>query len=365
MEYLYIDASYYRQGITGLSRFSDELIDELLKILDEKRTVLFCFKGQNNNTVLKNKVIEINVSVTLFSYVTLIFPCLARFILRLYFKEKGIIHYHDSIRFPGDIKGFKSIVTIHDVASLVFTENYAFRSRVLKKRGLVRILSSEAKTIAVSKATKLDLENFNIKFQKRVEIIGEGVNNLFLNQDLEYDLYDNEKPFFLVVGSPHKRKNFVNVYKAFKSFLAKNNYSYDLIFAGRNVKMFFQDLGINDFENIIFKDGVSDKELIGLYSNAYAYLNFSFHEGFGLTILEAMARKCLVLGSNTTAVYENIGKNGITASPHSIEEIERTLNDAVNLQTKEKLMLIEKAYRSLDCKKWDYIANLYADFYEK
>jgi len=362
---IYIDASYYKQGITGLSRFSDELIDEILKILDGKKTILFCFKGQNNNMFLKNKVVEINVSVSLFSYITFISPRLARFILRFYFKGKGTIHYHDSIRFPGDIKGFKSIVTIHDIASLVFKDKYVFRSRLLKKSGLLRILSSEAKTIAVSKSTKLDLENFNKKFKNRVVVIGEGVNNLFLNQDLKYLKNDNEKPFFLVVGSPHKRKNFESVYKAFKSFIAKNKYSYNLIFAGRNVKIFFQDIGINDFENIIFKHGVSDNELIKLYSNAYAYLNFSIHEGFGLTILEAMARKCLVLGSNTTAVYENIGGNGITASPFSIEDIERALKDAVNLQSKEKVMLIEKAYSSLNYKKWDYIANLYANFYEK
>lgn len=360
MKYVYIDASYYRGGITGLSRFSDELIDELLKLSEDKKIILFSFKGQNIN--IEN--ININISVSMFTYINLFFPYLARLILKYYFKKPGIIHYHDSIRFPGDLKNFKSIVTIHDIASLVFPETYPWRARLLKKKGLLRLAKSRANIVAVSKSTKSDLEKFDCSFKNRINVIGEGVSDKFLTEKINQTINEEITPYFLVVGSPHRRKNFKKIHEAFILFTEKQKIDYHLVFAGKNVQKYFENSGIHNFKNIHFKDGVSDLELINLYSNALAYLNFSIHEGFGLTILEAMARKCLVVGSNTTAVAENISKNGITASPYEVVEIEKSLQEVASMTKKQRQNLIELAYLDLKFKKWDYIAKLYIELFK-
>jgi len=131
---LYIDASYYKEGITGLSRFSDELIDQMILMKDNRQLIFFCFKNQQIDFKNDVKIIRINLSTSVFTYLTLFFPFISRWLLKKSLGNSGIIHYHDSIRFPGDIKGFDAIVTIHDIASLVFPEFYIWRAKILKKK---------------------------------------------------------------------------------------------------------------------------------------------------------------------------------------------------------------------------------------
>ena len=216
---LYIDASYYKEGITGLSRFSDELIDQMVLMKDDRKLVLFCFKNQVVNVKNDLEIIRINLSTSVFTYLTLFFPFISRWFLKKALGNSGIIHYHDSIRFPGDIKGFDAVVTIHDIASLVFPQFYIWRAKILKKNGLRRLLKSKAKIISVSNTTKIDLEHFSIGFIGRIDIIGEGVSSEFFTKSSPKFNFSDLIPqeYFLVVGSPHSRKNYKNIYSAFKN----------------------------------------------------------------------------------------------------------------------------------------------------
>ncbi len=90
-------------------------------------------------------------------------------------------------------------------------------------------------------------------------------------------------------------------------------------------------------DEMIFAGYVSDKELIGLYSQCALYVMPSFHEGFGLPALEAMSCGAAAIGSNTTSIPEVIGRKDALFDPnsdHSIAAlIERALTDAKFLQS--------------------------------
>ena len=142
---LYIDASYYKEGITGLSRFSDELIDHMVLMKEDRKLVLFYFKNQVVNVENDLEIIRINLSTSVFTYLTLVAPCISRWFLKKSLGKSGIIHYHDSIRFPGDIEGFEAVVTIHDIASLVFPQFYIWRAKILKKKWVKTIIEIQSK----------------------------------------------------------------------------------------------------------------------------------------------------------------------------------------------------------------------------
>ncbi len=66
---------------------------------------------------------------------------------------------------------------------------------------------------------------------------------------------------------------------------------------------------------------VSDVELKNLYSNCHLFIFPSFHEGFGLPVLEAMTCGAAVIGSNTTSIPEVINNKNALFNPYDTNEI--------------------------------------------
>jgi len=73
--------------------------------------------------------------------------------------------------------------------------------------------------------------------------------------------------------------------------------------------------------NVEFLGFVSDQSLTQLYSEASAYIQASLHEGFGMSLAEAMAGGCIPVVTRCTALPEVAGDSGIyiaEASPKAI-----------------------------------------------
>jgi glycosyltransferase involved in cell wall biosynthesis len=83
--------------------------------------------------------------------------------------------------------------------------------------------------------------------------------------------------------------------------------------------------------DVRFVDWVSDGELEGLWEAADAFVFPSLYEGFGLPVLEAMARGVPVACSNASSLPEVAGDAAILFEPHDeaaiAAAIERLLGD--------------------------------------
>jgi glycosyltransferase involved in cell wall biosynthesis len=75
-----------------------------------------------------------------------------------------------------------------------------------------------------------------------------------------------------------------------------------------------QKLGIA--QHVIFTGLVTDAELRVLYSAARVYVCPSLYEGFGFTVLEAMACGTPVVCSSATSLPEVAGKAALYFDPH-------------------------------------------------
>ncbi|MGZ4842742.1 MAG: glycosyltransferase family 4 protein, partial [Candidatus Angelobacter sp.] len=80
-----------------------------------------------------------------------------------------------------------------------------------------------------------------------------------------------------------------------------------------------RELGIA--EHVIFTGFVNDADLRALYSGARVYACPSFYEGFGFTVLEAMACGTPVVCSAATSLPEVAGKAALYCDPHNTEEM--------------------------------------------
>jgi len=134
-------------------------------------------------------------------------------------------------------------------------------------------------------------------------------------------IYGIGRPFIMNTGGTDFRKNIDGLFRAFASLPSNLRNTYALVLVGREVfdqKDHFLALarqaGLQENE-LIFTGYVSDADLALLY-NACTLLVFpSWHEGFGLPVLEAMACGTAVIAANSSSLPEVVGRQDVLFAP--------------------------------------------------
>ncbi|PID48149.1 MAG: hypothetical protein CR967_01290 [Proteobacteria bacterium] len=184
-------------------------------------------------------------------------------------------------------KKTRLVLTLHDVSFLVEPKNFSLFFRLYYRLIVPINIKRADKIITVSNFSKREIIKFFPDVKHKIEVIYLGVDYLFRSKKTR------KKNFILYVGSFNERKNFINVIKAYNLLKAKE---IKLILVGNFDENFSLSKEAKDAllsaqknSNIIFKQNITQQELIDLYSQAKLFLYPSFYEGFGLPILESMA----------------------------------------------------------------------------
>jgi glycosyltransferase involved in cell wall biosynthesis len=168
----------------------------------------------------------------------------------------------------------------------------------------------------------------------------------------------------LHVGSNHPRKNILTVLKVLAT-LKEKGLSVQLLKAGEVFSSEQQRL-IAEYQlaDSIRYLGKPDKAtLVQIYNAADALLSPSLSEGFGITILEAMACGTPVITSNVTSLPEVVGNGGILVSPEDVPAIVQAvcalIQDSAYRQT-----LIERGFARVKAFSWENTAEQVAQVYQ-
>jgi len=349
-----IDARFYGPIGKGLGRYVQEMVDNILKMDRENNYVIF-LRRENFDELLIDDYKNVKKVVLDVRWYTLkeqlIFP------FYIWRENLDLMHFpHFNVPF---FVPSKFVVTIHD---LILTKFKTVRATTLSpflynlkdffyKLIIKRALKKSRKIITVSNFTKNDIiEQFGIKSEK-IEVTYEGVANLAKGRDSLFVAKLDEKevlkhyninnPFLLYVGNAYPHKNldfliesFLEMYKQDDKLrlvlVGKEDYFY------KKLKEVSDNLG-SSFEEkpIIFAGYVPDDKLEILYQKAFLYVFPSLYEGFGLPPLEAMAKSCPVLSSNTSSMPEILGEAAIYFDPR----------DKVDFISKAKLLIEDQVLR--------------------
>jgi glycosyltransferase involved in cell wall biosynthesis len=122
------------------------------------------------------------------------------------------------------------------------------------------------------------------------------------------------RPYVLTVASRTARKNLSSLDAASRRL---GNEGIDLVAAGGERPQFAGD-GASPARRL---GHVPDAHLPGLYAGASAFVLPSWHEGFGLTCLEAMACGVPVVAANAGALPETCGDAALYADPSDPDDI--------------------------------------------
>lgn len=143
------------------------------------------------------------------------------------------------------------------------------------------------------------------------------------------------RPFVLYTGGADERKNLPRLIQAWASLPPELRRDHHLLFAGKmpdgdtaRFRQIAHSSGMKP-DDLRFTGYVSDEELVQLYNLCALYVFPSWHEGFGLPALEAMACGAPVIGANTSSLPEVIGLDEALFDPMDVSAIVARMRQAL------------------------------------
>lgn len=256
----------------------------------------------------------------------------------------------------------KLVVTVHDLIHWVFRGRFFSRAQAYYTELLMRkVVKSADRIIAVSEKTKLDIMEFFQAPEDKITVVYEGVSPDFgISADAaelrdlrtRHKLPDN---FFLYVGLIKPHKNVLWLARLFRRLFREKKISSPLVIVGKKDRKYgpgFEELEtLGREEAVIYLDQAPKADLKVLYQSALALVHPSLYEGFGLTILEAMACGTPVAAFRTASIPEVAGDAGILIRPNDEEAMTDTL---IRLEKSDSLRAQMKAKGLLQTKKFDW-----------
>jgi glycosyltransferase involved in cell wall biosynthesis len=212
-----------------------------------------------------------------------------------------------------------------------------------KKQALVRrmIVRCQAK---LSDYIITDSEYSKKDICKRLGVSEEKVGLVYISVEQKKDIVKMEtEDYFLFVSETEKAKNLMELVNAYALLPEEIKDRYMVYVVGKkgndyeNIINRLRELGL--FERFKFFGYLSDDELDRLYAKAYAFVFPSFFEGFGLPVIEAMAKGTPVLCSDTSSIPEVGGDAVLTFSPYDAGELAKKLCLIVNTEGLRETMI--------------------------
>ena len=170
------------------------------------------------------------------------------------------------------------------------------------------------------------------------------------------------KPFIMHASAVDERKNFHGLIDAFARLDAGLRKHYQLVLVGGaspQAAAMLRDRatahGLDELD-VVLTGYIPDPQLAALYRSCELFVFPSFHEGFGLPVLEAMSCGCPAIGSNVTSIPEVIGRDDLTFDPESTDSIARAIQRVLS-DTEQHADAVRHALAHAKTFSWDIVAD--------
>jgi glycosyltransferase involved in cell wall biosynthesis len=362
MNVFYDGIVFYTQKYGGISRYFIELIKNF-ENYDDLSMFLFRFPDlfEKKENLIRKPIRYLSKIPKVRRFPTMIDSIFLPYLVN---KFDSDIYHTTYYRAPENIKAFK-VVTVYDLIQKKFYKDFYKSSKgadAFIERQMKCIKSADA-IIAISENTKKDILEYSNVPESKIMVTYLAVSEDFRKatedeKNAIRNKYNLNKPFIIYVGLRERYKNFITLLKAYSKW--GKSQDFELVCVGGR-KVFSKDeiaiIKNARIENSVrLLTGISDKEIMALYSSAHVFVYPSLYEGFGFPPLEAMNCGTPVIVANTSSIPEIVGDAGIYFDPLSEEELITCL-DQITYSADLSKQLIEKGLERAKLFNWENTAK--------
>jgi glycosyltransferase involved in cell wall biosynthesis len=285
-----------------------------------------------------------------------------------------LFHSPDFVLPP--ISAARSILTVHDLAFLLYPECADARLRAYLEKTVPRSVRRADYVVADSENTRNDVICLLGVPPERVTVVPGGVDPVFrpvtdparlltLRQSIGLD---DTTPYILFIGVIEPRKNLMGLIEAFDILKSRRSLPHKLVVAGR--RGWLSDSTMERAERspyrseIVFPGFIPEEDLPTLYSAAEAFAFPSHYEGFGLPVLEAMACGTPVVASRASSLPEVVGDAGMQVDPDDSEHLASAL-ELLALNPEMRADFSTRGIARASTFTWEAAAEVMLDVYHK
>ncbi|MDD1650662.1 MAG: glycosyltransferase family 4 protein, partial [Methylococcaceae bacterium] len=262
-------------------------------------------------------------------------------------------------------------VTLHDLIPLLNTDHYLKPNLRYEQHYLRKIddLKQAKVYLAVSESSRQEgLANVGMPASRVIntsEAVEPQFRPLAVDDAAASQLEAKSgitRPFVLYTGGADERKNLPRLIQAYAALPSGLRETHQLVFAGRmpegdvaRLRQQARTAGLRA-QALRFTGHISDDELVQLYNLCRLYVFPSWHEGFGLPALEAMACGAPVIGASTSSLPEVIGLDEALFDPLDVASIAARIQQALT-DDAFRTRLIEHGLQQARRFSWDETAR--------
>jgi len=320
-----IDVNTLFNKITGQGVYLKNIILSLNYIDKVNNYFLYCNKDPNLDLNDNFKIIQINDNLSIRSKFEYIFYNIKNKIdVFIITKSSDLLFFHP-----------RTITIIYDAGPIILSKYYNVK-QIKKFKTLFKLaLRRSKKIITLSSIVKsFILNKYKINSNKIIKIpasVSRWTENEVKNEDIKrvvikYNLPEN---YFLFVGTLERRKNILNLVKAFYEFKKNDIYKFKLIIVGKIAyeckKVFKCIINKRLSHDVIFTGHIEEYDLKPIYVLSKAFVLPSFFEGSNISILEAFACKIPVICSKKSTLGEMLKNSYLEVDPKNINTIKNAL----------------------------------------
>jgi glycosyltransferase involved in cell wall biosynthesis len=324
-----VNAIFLEPGMGGLETYALELIPALLKADPSLRLTVFC--NARGRELLDEQPWAPSV--------TLSTPPGTRRGLRAAFElgplgaltSRGLDVLHSPALTAPLATRAANVVVIADTTWLSVPDLGKGQAATVRLWQAVvpRVARRADRVVAISQAGAIDIERYLGVPRERIEVIplGYGAHTRPAptpSRDLRARLGIGDGPIVLNVAMKKIHKNQLRLVRALPA-IRRRVPDAQLVLPGaptpyeRQLRAEAEHLGLASA--VSFPGYVDAADLEGLYESASAFVFPSLNEGFGLPVLEAMARGVPVVTSSISSLPEVAGDGALLVDPTSVDEI--------------------------------------------
>ena len=352
---------------TGTEHYSEQIIYNISKIDKTNQYILFSEKAPDPNSLMAKLPKNFTWRIIPFGY---LWTQIRLSYEMIHWKNKLDVLFVPAHTIPL-IHPKNVITTIHDLGFEYFPALYAQKPigpnnwfiknllnigiRIVKlgkfgnseydyhRWAMRHAVQNATKIIAISEFTKKDIVNKYHANPEQIDIVYHGFDAgnlcplaLSKHQEISQKTTKNYKPYLFFVGRIERKKNILNLLKAFVHLKKTKHIPHKLVLAGmpglgyEEIKKYLLNLDKILQQDIIELGYVDSDKLIYYQQNADAFVFPTLFEGFGMPILESFACGVPVICSDTTACPEIANNAAKLVRPKDNKDIAKGIFEVIS-----------------------------------